>query len=69
MSEALMGHAKYQFWQDEQKGVVPKDVGYYVIKITQDPVWLEKIKEKAIQNGKTLEQQVELDALWMSQNN
>jgi len=68
LDEALMDHAKYQFWQDDQKELIKKDIGYYMIKINKDPNWVSKIKEKAIENKVSFEKQLELDATWMMNN-
>lgn len=69
LSEALMDHAKYQFWQDEQKGLIKKDVGYYMIKIMSDPNQVAKIKEKALNKNIPFKKQLELDATWIINNN
>ncbi len=68
VSEALMDHSKYQLWQDELNGTVIKDVAYYILKIKKDPNWLAQIQEKSQKNGIPLEEQIELDARWMVQN-
>lgn len=64
---ALREHADYQFWKDDQAGLVPKDVSYYVRRILKDPEWSGTIREKAEANQITFEKQLYLDALWMTQ--
>lgn len=68
LSSAIEDHAKYQLWKDEQDGLIPKDVSYYVMKILKDPEWTKKIREKAIEKGLSFDEQLKLDATWMVEN-
>ncbi len=65
MTELLNGHAGYQFWVDDQKNPFPRDLSYYRMKIQTDTLWMSQIRDKAILNGIIPEEQIELDARWM----
>jgi len=65
MEVKLLGNADYLFWLDDQAGKVPHDIGYYRIGILKDPVWMKQIREKAIANKISVDEQVSRDAVWM----
>jgi len=47
---------------------IPNRATQYEQQIYNDPKWLELIKNKAIENGLSLEEQVKIDALYMAEN-
>ncbi len=65
MQEKLAGNADYLFWQADQSGKVPHDIGYYRMNILKDPVWMKQIREKSLINKITVDEQVTMDAIWM----
>ena len=58
----------YQFWQDEQKGLLTKNQSYYEMKIRHNADWMKKIREKASKSGLTVDQQIKQDAAWTLSN-
>lgn len=46
----------------------PKDINYYINKIKNNPEWLKSIEAKAIQNNRSTEEQIKLDAQWTMEN-
>jgi hypothetical protein len=65
MQEKLAGNADYLFWLDDQAGKVPHDIGYYRMGILKDPAWMKQIREKALINKISVDDQVTKDAIWM----
>jgi hypothetical protein len=68
MESKLAGHADYEFWQADQAGKLPHDLGFYRFNILKDPKWMQQIREKAAINKIAVDEQVSRDALWMLQN-
>jgi len=67
MQDKLAGNADYLFWQADQAGKIPHDVGYYRMNILKDPAWMKQIREKALINKISVDEQVSRDAIWMLQ--
>ncbi len=65
MEEKLTGNADYLFWEADQAGKIPHDIGYYRINIQKDPKWMQQIREKALINNISVDEQVTRDAQWM----
>jgi hypothetical protein len=65
VEEKLYGHADYLFWEADQAGKIPHDIGYFRMNIMKDTAWMKQIREKAIINGITVDEQVTKDAIWM----
>jgi len=64
MEEKLAGNADYVFWTEDQAGKIPHDVDFYRMGIIKDPDQMKKIREKAIINQISVEEQVNRDAIW-----
>ena len=67
LQDKLTGHADYLFWKDDQAGKIPHDVGYFRLNIMKDPAWMKQIREKALINRISVDEQVNKDAIWMLQ--
>lgn len=65
MHDKLTGNADYLFWQADQAGKIPHDVGYYRMRILRDPAWMKTIREKALNNDISVDEQVTRDARWL----
>jgi len=65
VTERLTGHAAYQFWVDDQKTPFPRDLSYYRMKIMTDPSWMQQIRDKAVINKISEQEQLNLDAAWL----
>jgi hypothetical protein len=65
VEQKLVGHADYLFWQADQEGKIPHDLGYFRINILKDSAWMRQIREKATINNITVDEQVTRDAVWM----
>jgi hypothetical protein len=67
MEEKLYGNAAYLFWQADQAGKIPHDLGYYRMNIMKDPDLMKQIREKATINNITVDEQITRDAIWIQQ--
>lgn len=65
ISNALQDHSAYMIWQDDQKGLLKHDVGYFIMQIKKDSAWLSNVREKSESKNIPLDEQIELEALWM----
>ncbi len=65
MQEKMAGNADYMFWMDDQAGKIPHDVAYYRMNILKDAVLMNQIREKALINKISVDDQVTKDALWI----
>ncbi|MFA6127075.1 MAG: hypothetical protein WC699_07205 [Bacteroidales bacterium] len=65
MQDKLIGNADYLFWLDDQAGKIPHDVGYFRLNIMKDPAWMKQIREKALINNISVDDQITRDAIWM----
>lgn len=63
----LTGNADYLFWEADQAGKIPHDVDFYRMSIIKNPEWMKQIREKALINKISVDEQVSKDALWMLQ--
>lgn len=68
VEQGLEDHSGFQFWQDEQKGLLQKNQSYYEMKIRTTEDWMKQIREKAEKNGISIDRQIELDAAWTMRN-
>ena len=68
LEEGLEDHSGYQFWQDEQKGLLVKNQSYYEMKIRHNEGWMEAVRERAVKNGISTDEQVQLEAAWTLKN-
>lgn len=68
MKVKLIGHTDYLFWEADQAGRIPHNSDYYRRLIMKDSTWMKQIREKALTNGLTVEQQLRMDAEWMVNN-
>jgi len=64
VEQGLEDHSGFQFWQDEQNGLLKKNQSFYEMKIRHSVDWMKQIREKAIKNGITVDRQIQLDAEW-----
>jgi hypothetical protein len=67
VQDKLAGNADYLFWLDDQTGKIPHDFGYYRMNIMKDPAWMKQIRDKALINKISVDEQVSMDAIWMLQ--
>ncbi|MCX6224850.1 MAG: hypothetical protein NTV01_08915 [Bacteroidia bacterium] len=67
MQEKLTAHADYLFWQADQAGKIPHDAGYFRMNILKDTLWMKQIREKALINKISVDEQISKDAIWMLQ--
>jgi hypothetical protein len=65
MKDKLIGHTDYLFWEADQAGRIPHNSDYNRRLIMKDSAWMKQIREKALINGLTEEQQLRMDAEWM----
>ncbi len=65
MEEKLAANADYLFWLDDQAGKIPHDIGYFRMNILKDPAWMKQIREKAIINNISVDEQLTKDAIYM----
>jgi len=68
MQEKLIGNADYLFWVDDQAGKIPHDLGYYRVRVQQNPELMKQIHEKAGANNISVDEQVTLDARWLQEH-
>jgi len=68
VEQGLEDHSGYQFWQDEQKGLLTKNQSYYEMKIRHNADWMKQIREKADKAGISVDRQIQLDAAWTLSN-
>ena len=64
VEQGLEDHSGFQFWQDEQKGLLIKNQSFYEMKIIHNADWMKQIREKALKSGISVERQIQLDAAW-----
>lgn len=67
MEDKLFGNAGYLFWQADQAGKIPHDLGYYRMNIMNDAVLMKQIREKAVINNISVDEQVTRYAIWIQQ--
>jgi hypothetical protein len=65
MQEKLAGNADYVFWMDDQAGKIPHDFAYYRMNILKDPASMKQMREKALINKISVDEQVDRDASWI----
>ena len=53
---------------DIQNNAKLPDVKYYINEIRKDSVWLESVKQKAIEKNISLDSMIRLDAEWLLKN-
>jgi hypothetical protein len=68
MRDKLIGNADYLFWEADQAGRIPHNADYYRASIMKDSTWMKQIREKAVINKISVEEQLRLDAEWMMKN-
>ena len=68
MEEKLTDNADYLFWQNDLAGKIHHDVDYYRMGILKDTALMKKIREKALINKISVDEQVSKDAIWMLQH-
>jgi len=68
VEQGLEDHSGYQFWQDEQNGLLTKNQSYYEMKILHNDDWMKKVREKAEKSGISVDQQIQLEAAWTLSN-
>ena len=68
VEQGLEDHSGFQFWQDEQKGLLVRNQSFYEMKIRHNEDWMKQIREKAEKNGISVDRQIELDAAWTLEN-
>ncbi len=64
VEQGLEDHSGFQFWQDEQEGLLTKNQSFYEMKIRHNAEWMKQIREKATKNGISVDRQIQLDAVW-----
>lgn len=68
LADHIRDHAGYMVVADIQNNAKLPDVKYYINEIRKDSVWLESVKQKAIEKNISLDSMIRLDAEWLLKN-
>ncbi len=64
----IRDNAEYMVFTDIQNNEKQPDIEFYIDEIRKDSVWLENVRQKAIDNNISLDSMIRLDAQWLLEN-